>query len=133
MAKAKAAIEFRAADQYAALRAAIAKCLQSRLDQTLADASPLEFRSYSNRPKNVPPAIHPVNPGRRERDMAHGLPFDLCYQGNAQSIGGTQRLDDQVLSLPAVGMIGKGCNVDAADCGEILHSLGTDLHRMSPL
>jgi hypothetical protein len=32
-----------------------------------------------------------------------------------------------------VGMIGEGCNVDAANCCEILHCLRTDLHRMGPL
>ena len=106
---------------------------QTVFDQGTADAAALLGRRDRDRAHAVPGAVGVVDADRRERDMPeHGLVAGRDPR-QAQRIGGAQGIDDAVLGLLAVRMIGERGRDHAADRVAVVGALvadaqGADVH-----
>ncbi len=113
--EAKAVVKSRIADQDATLSAQVANGLQPRLDQAGADSLSLPWGHHCDGPEGKPRTILAADLDRGKGNVPHHTSVNFRHQPDCQIARGSQGIDNQVLSLMTVGMVGKGGDQDASD------------------
>jgi hypothetical protein len=112
----------------AALGSPVSQPGQAFLHQSFSYTLLLVFRQDGNGADAVPVPTSIRNGNRRESYMTDHFTVNLCDQGNSESVGGSQRLDYEMLCLVADRMILKRGSCDIGYCLDIRLCFITDNH-----
>lgn len=125
----KTAVVGRITDQDTAPSSQAAKDSQPFADHFLTDSLPLKPWKNRDRPKREPHAILSIDLDGREGDVTHDVSVDFGDQRDGQGAGGPQGIDDQVLGLMAIRMIGECGDVDLSNRVVIVGDFRPYRHR----